>query len=393
MERRMLGVFSAISFVVEMRKGVFGVFFSLYLKEEIGASFTQVGIIWTMIFVVSALFQTFWGWASDRMGQRKLFLIVGEGIPGVVFLVIPTITDIYMLSLVLILLQACWSMAAPVWKALIAEHSVPTERGTLIGKITTFGGVGTMIGYYIVGGLISQYGYAYLFYFCSLCMLVAALIALYVDEPEGLQPIRNNLLSAEQFKAFYTVHRHFSVFTLFIFLTSFAFAMIERFISIYVRELGGTIQEVSYVFILADGIITLSMIPMGKLSDKIGRVRMLQVSVAVRTVAVLIFAVSPVWWYLFLAVAVEGIGWSGYYVSSFAVLSSLTPRDMRGTYMGIHSMIYTISQGGSSVGGPIADHFDLRNLFYSSFALCVLVTFAFVSWLKSNRETIDESDN
>ncbi|MBU7034540.1 MAG: MFS transporter, partial [Theionarchaea archaeon] len=240
MERRMLGVFSAISFVVEMRKGVFGVFFSLYLKEEIAASFTQVGIIWTLIFVVSALFQTLWGWTSDRIGQRRLFLVVGEGIPGIVFLLIPRITDIYTLSLTLIVLQACWSMAAPVWKALIAEHSLPTERGTLMGKITTFGGVGTIIGYYIVGGLISQYGYAYLFYFCSLCMLSAALIALYIDEPEGLQPVRNNLLSAEQFKAFYTVHRHFTVYTLFIFLTSFAFAMIERFISIYVRELGGS---------------------------------------------------------------------------------------------------------------------------------------------------------
>ncbi|MBU7014387.1 MAG: MFS transporter [Theionarchaea archaeon] len=393
MERRMLGVFSAISFVVEMRKGVFGVFFSLYLKEEIAASFTQVGIIWTLIFVVSAIFQTFWGWTSDRAGQRKLFLIVGEGIPGIVFLFIPRITDIYTLSLVLIVLQVCWSMAAPVWKALIAEHSMPTERGTLIGKITTFGGIGTIIGYYIVGDLISQYGYAYLFYFCSLCMLGASLIALYVDEPEGLQPVRSKLLSVEQVRALYTVRRHFSMFTFFIFLTTFASAMIERFISIYVRELGGSIQEVSFVFILADGIITLSMIPMGKLSDRIGRVRMLQISVVVRTVAVLIFAVSPVWWYLFLAVAVEGIGWSGYYVSSFAVLSSLTPKEMRGTYMGIHSMIFTISQGGSSVGGPIADRFDLKNLFYSSFAVCALVACGFIGWLKSNHETINESDN
>ncbi|KYK38615.1 MAG: MFS transporter [Theionarchaea archaeon] len=393
MERRMLSVFSAISLVSEMRAATFRVFFSIYLKEEIGATYTQVGIIWMLMFVVNALFQIVWGWTSDRFARRKHFIILGEGIPAIVFLFIPGISDIVVLTVVLVTLQVLWSMASPVWKALIAEHSVPKERGTLIGKITTFGGIGAILGYYIVGDLISQYGYAYLFYFCSLCMFLSSSLAAFMDEPEGLQPYDQKLLSMQQVRILSTEQRPFSLYTLLIFVVSFAFALFEAFISLYIRELGGTIQQVGYVFIVGDGIATASMFPMGKLTDKMGRVEMLQICLVVRTIAVLLFAVAPVWWYLFLAVAVNGIGWSGYHVSSFAVLSSLTPREMRGTYMGFHSMVLTISRGGSSVGGSIADRFSLKSLFFSSFAICALLTILFINWLHKNKETIHQSKN
>jgi len=393
MERRMLGVFSAISFAVDMRIGAFAVFFTLYLKEEIAASFTQVGVIWTLIFIVSAFFQTFWGWTSDRVAKRKHFLILGEGIPGVVFLFLPEIENISVLAIVLIFLQVLWSMAAPVWKALIAEHSVPEERGALIGKISMFGGIGSIIGYYIVGDLIPQYGYAYLFYFCSLCMFATSILALFVAEPEGLQPSHEKLLSMEQVRTLSTEQRSFTMYTIITFLVSFAFSLFEKFISLYIRELGATIQQVSYVFIVEEGIDTASMIPMGKITDRIGRVKMLQISLMIRSFAVLLFAVAPVWWYLFIAAAVRAVGWSAYYVSSFSVLSSLTPREMRGTYMGFHSMVLTLSRSGSSVGGPIADRFNLQRLFLGSFILCALLSSLLISWLRGSSDAINQSDN
>ncbi len=393
MERRMLGVLSAISLVVEMRIGAFGVFFTLYMREEIAASLTQVGVLWALMFVVSAISQIVWGWMSDRVARRKHFLILGEGIPGIVFLFLPKITSITALAIVLIVLQVLWSMAAPVWRALIAEHTVPKERGELMGKITTFGGIGAIIGYYIVGDLIPHYGYAYLFYFCALCMFVASVLAVFATEPEGLQPSNQRLLSREQAKTLYTEQRPFTMYTLLTFLLSFAFFIVEKFIAIYVRELGGTIQQVSYVAIVEDGVNTALMFPMGRMSDRIGRVKMLQVSLWVRSCAVLLFAVAPVWWYLFIAAAVKGVGWSAYHVSSFAVLSSLTPRKTRGTYMGFHTMVLTVARSGSSVGGPIADRFDLKMLFYSSFALCAVISLFFYSWLQKNKETINQSDN
>ncbi len=401
MERRMLGVFAIISFITEMRMGVFRVFFILYLYEKMGTHYTQtekiftiIGIIFTLITAVNALSQIFWGWVSDRIAKRKHFIVLGEGIPGVVFLLFPRITNIIVLAVILIMIQVFWSMATPAWKALIAELSKPGERGELMGKITTFGGIGSIVGLYIMGDLIPQYGYNYFFYFSSLCMFAASLVAVLIREPEGLVPSRQKLLSVEQVKTLYMGHRSFSLFTVLILLSLFAAELISRFMPLYVRVLGGDVREISYLFILEDGIETALMTPMGRLTDKVGRVRMLQISLLMRAFAVLFFYLSPVWWYLFPAMVIESIGWSGYHVSWFAVLSSLTPRERRGTYMGFHnSVVLSLSSIAPSVGGPIADGFGLKVLFLSSFVLSFLIAVCFINWLQRNQKEIDESEN
>lgn len=389
----MLGVFSVFSFLVEARRAVFIPYFSLYLKEELAASYTQIGIILTLILGLNALFQIVWGWTSDRVAKRKHFLILGEGIPGLVFPFIPQITDIAVLAIVLPAVSILWSMAAPSWKALIAEHSNPGERGELMGKITTCGGVGAIIALPIVADLIDRVGYSYFFYFSALCMLLASLTSFFIKEPEGLKPSQQRLLSMEQLKIFCTDHRPFSLFTILILLTLFASRLIEGFISLYATGLGANVHQVGYLFMLRDGTETAFMIPMGRLTDRIGKVKMLKFALVISAFAILGFAAAKVWWYLLFAVVVESIGYSGYHVSSFAVLSSLTPREMRGTYMGFHSMMASFSFLASSVGGSIADGFGLKILFLVSFVFSILVALYFVTWLQKNHEIIDQSPN
>ncbi|MGD2073243.1 MAG: MFS transporter [Candidatus Thorarchaeota archaeon] len=393
MERRLLGVFSAISFAVEMRRAVFYVFFILYLDEKLRSTYTQAGIIFSLMLGVNALSQIIWGWASDRTGKRKHFLIIGEAIPGVVFLFAPQITNISVLAMVLIAIQVLWSMAAPAWKALIAEHSQPGNRGSYMGKITTFGGIGSIVGVYIVGDLIPHYGYAYFFYFCSLCMFLSSSVALFLKEPQGLQPSTEKLMSMQQIKQLHTENRHFSLFTILILFSLFATELISKFLPLYAKTLGGSIQQISYIFILEDAVATILMTPIGKLTDRIGKVKMLQISLVIRTIAVLLFAAAPVWWVLFPIMVVESTGWSGYHISWFAVLSSLTPRTRRGTYMGFHNMITSLSFIASSVGGSLADTFGLKVLFFTSFGLTSVISLYFMSWLRKNKQKIDQSDN
>lgn len=393
MKRRILGVFSAYSFLVEMRRGMFNAFFSIYLAEEIGASLTQIGVMWTLIFAVNALFQTVWGYISDRFAKRKHFLILGEGVPGIIFFFIPGITNFYRLVIVMTLAQIVWSSSGPIWRALIAEHSAPGNRAGTMGKITTWGGIGSIIGIYIVSDLINSYGYAYLFYFSGFCMLAAATVAALASEPKGLKPSSRNLLSVKQMKTLANEQRHFTMYTILTLLFSFTTYLIENFVSVYVRQLGATVHQVGYIFMVRDGTSTALMIPMGKISDRIGRVKTLQISLGVSALTLLAFGLAPVWWWIFPVVVMEGVGWSGYFVSSFAVLSSLTPREQRGTYMGFHNMVLMLSNVAPSIGGPIGDKLGLKTLFFFSFGLCSIVVFFFVRWLRENHNAIHESEN
>lgn len=394
MERRMLGVFSAISFASEMRVGVFSPFFALYLRNEMGASFTEIGMITTFILGVNAVFQILWGWTSDWVGKRKHFIVLGEGIAGFVFLYIPQVRDLTLLAAVMVGIQVLWSMAAPAWKALIAEHSSPEERGSSMGKITAVGGVGSMLGLYIVGDLIPLYGYAYLFYFISLCLFAAAFLALFLKEPEELKPSRRSLVSVEQLEGLYRENRPFTMFTLLILFITFATSLVSGFYSLYAQSLGGTVQQIRYIFIVRDGATTVFLAPMGKLADKAGKVKMLQCSLGLNAFVVLLLALTPMWWALIPVMVVEGLGWSLFWVSSFAVLSSLTPREMRGMYMGFHySVVNSLSSLASSVGGRAADVYGLKQLFYISFLTAAGVVVLFVGWLQKSRQKIGDSQN
>ncbi|MGD2249917.1 MAG: MFS transporter [Candidatus Methanofastidiosia archaeon] len=393
MKRRILGVFSGYSFLVEMRRGIMVAFFSIYLAEEMGASLTKVGVMWTIVYLVNALFQIVWGHVSDRVAKRKHFLILGEGAPGIAFFFIPEITSFYTLAIFMAILQVFWSASGPIWRALIAEHSVPGKRAGTMGKITTWGGIGSIIGIYIASDLIEIYGYAYLFYFSGLCMLAAAGVAALASEPKGLKPSSKKLISVNQMKTLANEQRHFTMYTVLTLLFFFTVYLTENFVNLYLRQLGASVQQVGYIFMVRDGTATALMIPMGKLSDRLGRVKMLQISLGINALILLGFGLAPVWWWIFPIVVLEGIGWSGYFVSSFAVLSSLTPKEQRGTYMGFHSTVLMLSNVAPSVGGPVGDRLGLKMLFLSSFGLCGAVVFYFAGWLRENYNAIHESEN
>ena len=393
MERRVLSVFLAISFLTNMRLAVFGAFFSLYMKNDLGASLTQLGIILTLVTVVNALSQVVWGYMSDRLAKRKIFIVAGEGIPGAVFFVIPHTRSIVVLAIILITVQVFWSMSAPTFRALIAEYSTPSTRGEVMGKITTFGGIGYVIALSLNINFISNYGYVFLFYFCAFCMLLTSCAAVFARDPDGLKPSYQKLLSIEQVKTLYKEHRTFSIYTLLILAGMFVTQLFEGFISLYAEGLGASVEHISFIHIFRGGTETVLLTPMGKLTDKMGRVKMLQISLIISSAAILFFAMAPVWSWLLPAIMVESVGYSGYSVSSFAVLSSLTPKERRGTYMGFHSLASRFSSVGSSVGGSIGDKHGLKFVFYFSFILSLLAAAYFVKWLQGSREIINQSEN
>lgn len=63
--------------------GTFFPFFSLYLRQRLGMSGTQVGLVTAMIPLVGLLVQPLWGYLADRTGSRRRILVVVSAGVGV----------------------------------------------------------------------------------------------------------------------------------------------------------------------------------------------------------------------------------------------------------------------------------------------------------------------
>jgi MFS family permease len=120
----------------------------LYLKE-IGASIPEIGIVLTILSIVSLALQVFGGWISDSIGRLKAIAIgsVG-GVIGVFLLVLAPTWQWLILALVVSRIPR--AMVGPSFGAFIAENSKEENRGRVYG-------ITDMI-YQICGILVVQFG-------------------------------------------------------------------------------------------------------------------------------------------------------------------------------------------------------------------------------------------
>jgi len=116
----------------------------LYLTE-LGASITQVGLIFTLTSVVVLILQIFGGWVSDSIGRLRSIAIgsVGGIFGFVAVLLAPTWQ--WMLA-ALCVLQFPYALVGPSFGAFIAENSTTENRGKVYGITDTIFQITGVIG-------------------------------------------------------------------------------------------------------------------------------------------------------------------------------------------------------------------------------------------------------
>jgi multidrug resistance protein len=130
----------------------------------------------------------------------------------------------------------------------------------------------------------------------------------------------------------------------------------------------------------------------GKMSDRIGRKKVMLMGIAGFFVSYFVFAFSNSLWMTFLARAIEGIAAGAVFPSAISLLSDLTTERQRGKAMGLFSMMFSMGfMLGPAVGG-IAAAVSVQTAFFVAVAL-TLLNFASVHLqLKEPHEKAESRD-
>ena len=129
----------------------------IYLTE-LGASITQVGLVFTFTSVVVLVLQIIGGWISDSIGRLRAIAIGSIG--GVLgFLAMLLAPSWSWMLLAMAITQIPYALVGPSFSAFIAENSLPENRGRVYGITDTLYQIVGIVGPPLGGLLAGAYGF------------------------------------------------------------------------------------------------------------------------------------------------------------------------------------------------------------------------------------------
>ncbi len=275
---------------------------------------------------LSSLFKLFGGWISDRLGKRKGFVFAGYLI-SVISRFFLILAKTWQAVLGLISIERFGKLRDAPRDAIIAQST--KKRGRGFGIHQAFDAVGGIIGILLVIFLFWKIGMNF-----KLIILIAALLSsisliplFFVKEPK-IKPAKEGLFKGiknldKKLKYFIFVA---SVFT----LANFGLYM---FMILLAKNFTVSILTSLMLYALFNLIFALFVIPFGKLSDRIGRKKVLFVGYSLFFLLALSFIFFSSLIYLVIAFVVYGLVYAMTMSNQRALVSDFSGK-MKGTALG-----------------------------------------------------------
>jgi MFS family permease len=345
-----------------------------------GAAWAGLGLdLITILGVVAALLvQPTVGALSDfsasRFGRRKPYIVVGSLLSMAFLWAVASADTAFAIIVALVLLQFASNLAQGPFQGYVPDL-VPSKQ---VGLASGLMGVMTIVGG-VIGVAICLGGYqqleqgmddaqvrALLFVpTLGLGVIQAAtmvLLALTVDEGRAALPREGRSWFRVALSTWDTdILRERSYVWLLVsrlcflamigVISAFAVFLLERTFGLPPSEAQGYLLVIG--IIIAGSTITVA-IPAARLSDRIGRKRVINIAFALATVGVVGVALSPTLPLAMLALVPLGFAGGAFLVVDWALMTDIIPKARTGRYMGI-SNVATASAGpvGLALGGVI----------------------------------------
>lgn len=363
-----------IIFLVEFVKGSLLVaLLPIYMENILGLSVTVVGFAFALQYLGDNLFRSPSGWIMERIGFRWTMT-------GALLLILVSIGIILYAETAVSLSIACLILGigtSPLWPCVmtgITELAGSTKSGSsgaAMGAVEMASLAGTGVGPIVVNFLMDHGGQSYHMAFLVLlgCAALVVAVALFlpkrisasgthavVRDMQGLGgPTSRKKLSpiASIKRTLHQVRSSLKVSRLLypaLFLQAFAIGLMTPIVSLFARsELHLTPNQFSLLLIAGGGITVLTLIPAGKLVDRIGTTVFLNIGFLLAAFALAF--VSQVRWLplAFCAVALVGISYALILPAWNAFLAKQVPKEERGTVWGL----FLTLQGSGMVAGPV----------------------------------------
>lgn len=363
-----------------------------FLTDVLHASKSKIGFIEGVAVFISFVAKVFSGTLSDYVKNRKYLIIIGTIFSLIIKPMFAMAASINMIFSARFIDRISKGIRSAPTDALIADLSPKKNLGSAYGtrqSLYTFGG---MFGAFLASMLMlyTNHDYRLIFYLSTIPAGIALLILLLVvKQPPILENGKKIDWHISHIKLLPAKFWALLLIVAILMLARFS----EAFVTLRAKEAGWGVAFLPWIIVMMDIVHASMAFPMGKVSDKINRYKMLMIGLMITVLAHTCLILDGHWMVVSLGVILIGL----YLGVTQGLLSTLvsenTPPHLRGTAFALYYLTAGTSVLiGNVCAGKLSDHFGLVGAFYGGGTITVLAIaalFVLMRFHSDKREPVE----
>ena len=366
--KKTVRVFAAASFLNDLGSDIIYPIWPLFVTEILRANMAVLGFLDGLGEALVSLSQAASGYVSDRVKRRKIFIWTGY-LCGSVARVGYALSSLWPHLIPFRVLDRVGKIRSAPRDALIADTTTEENRGRTFGLLRTMDNLGAVCGIVLCIVLLPLLGYRLLFALAAFPSLIGALlIILMIREDKGSG---RKIFKGLSFRDIGPNLQLYMLLSGIFALGAFSYS----FLLIYAKRFGFKTAFIPVLYLTFTATASLLSLPFGRLSDRIGRKRVLilaflfwaAVCVGLLTVRRLVF--------LPLIFVLYGAHKAALDPVQKTLVCELSPLSFRASCLGSFQMVIGLfALPASLLAGWLWEHVGLFAPFYLSLGLTAVAS-------------------
>lgn len=364
--KKTIRVFAAASFLNDLGSDIIYPLWPLFVTTVLKANMSVLGFLDGLGEALVSLSQAASGFVSDRTRRRKIFIWTGYLCGGLSRLGY-SVSAVWQHLIPFRILDRAGKIRSAPRDALVADLSTAENRGRHFGLLRSMDNLGAFVGILISIAFINILGYRLLFALAAIPSLIGSLLILAVIKEKKHD-------AARIFKglSLRDIDRNFKLYLLLSSLFALG-AFSYSFLLIYAREFGFGVGFVPVLYLIFTAAASLFSYPFGRLSDKLGRKKVLAAAYFFWAAVCLGIIFSRSHFLIVLVFVLYGVHKAALDPVQKTFVCELAPLPFRASCLGAFQMIIGFcSLPASLVAGLLWEKFGKLTPFYLSLALTAL---------------------
>jgi len=324
--------FSLFYFVAFIGVGAMQPMLSVYFKDYIGLTGTQIGTIMSITPVVAIIAQPVWGMITDLFQRPRQILTLTVLATAIVGILYSTVHSYVLFIVFTGLLSIFQSAVIPISDSMAMSYVQKTN--VAYGSIRLWGAIGFALSVLAAGYLSDFFGLPVIFYLFALAFLVTAFFAWRL--PDDRQSATINIRTGV--KTLVKMPR----FMLFLVTTFMIFGPISAnnvYFGILITDVGGTLTGVGIAFLLAAGSEAPFMKVAGGWIQKLGMLPILIVAGIISGIRWLIYFLEPSLYIVYATTITQGLSVGLFIPAALQYVRDISPSSVRATAVSLYAAI------------------------------------------------------
>jgi MFS family permease len=360
----------AVSFFTDVSSEMIYPLLPVFLTTVLGASAGFIGTIEGAAESTAALLKLASGWWSDRVSRRKPLVVAGYVLASVVRPLVAVAQNATQVLLIRVSDRVGKGIRSSPRDALIADSVDPGMRGKAFGVRNAADNAGALLGPVIAFALLSWFHLSMrtIFGLAAIPGAVAVAVAF-----TGIREVpRTSVAVGKKAELSGRMGGRFWAFLGVIFIFTLGNST-DAFLLLRAKQLGVPVALAPILWALLNGVKSLSNVPGGALSDRLGRRPILAAGWTTYALVYFLFARATRAWHAWALFAAYGIFFGLTEGTELALVADVVPKERRGAAYGWYYLAIGVGALPASIlFGVLWDRFGSPVAFGTGAGLAML---------------------